>query len=971
MPRVKSKPSPAETPPPSLPAVLAITHHIDLDPIDWFWAPWRRCAPLPLPVPPAFDFADCAARLARVQVGRRSWRWEWQRAAIAPSLSPEEARFWFEAFLLSREHNQAHTLTEALQGLPWHRPLDRPAIVRRLQENLHALRPEIVPALAQLLSAREVVELMLGNELVAAGPSPLQDAPRYARGVLRDGFRRYLLPYLNGAQREQLRGVVRGRLDLGSWPVDRQPVPVVFALAATLGMHAELLPLVEQWPDAPASRRAFVFQNNERQNVVFGLDGATQVALHLRRLRLRPLSGEHARAWLAHLGLDALEWIHDTITTIPKAEQAAGVLEALCLVKAPEAAPFMLDLQRHSGVPRLARRWLDEQVGNAVAGLVPVAAGHGKKADAARDFLAEVQQRGHTDLIEEQLSHLPAASARKLRRDLMARAPLHGEPLGPGQTPPWLREALAEMGPTTQRLPDWLDVTRLPPLVVANRRLNDAQVQATLAALRQSTLANPHPLIAAVRQHVERASRDAFAWKLFESWLGEGMPAAGAWALSAVGLLGGDEAAAKLLPLLGARQDRQALRWTMTGLECLAAIGSDVALVPLQRIARDPASRGLRARAGELLEAVAAGRGLSREQLEDRILPGFEQGRGRVLDFGRRQFHLVLAADLKPRVQDAGGKVEAQLPKPTAREARQAGAAVREWELLRQHLRTAARVQTQRLQEAMIDCRRWEAAEFEELLGHPLLAHLARRVVWGGFDHQGRLVWSFRVREEGYCASLEDEPCPVDEVETIGIVHPVHLAEEERLAWCELFRTEEVVEPFPQLTRPLQRLPAGREGETEITWFAELGIPSAFLWRLLPKQDYRRSGYQDGLAGWAYVKAFPGAGLTAVLELDGTGSLNSRSGREEFLRLCRAYFVSGLPGRGQRLGEAQELARVDPVVLSEVLSDLHTLAAKGQAIPASPLARPRAATWQPVLAGGHEEPAEPGTADDWGDEIPF
>src|SRR5207247_692666 len=114
----------------------------------------------------------------------------------------------------------------------------------------------------------------------------------------------------------------------------------------------ELLPLVESWADTTPARRTFVFQNNERQNVIFGLASREQVLFHLHRLRLRPLQPEHARAWLAHAELEALDWIHDTITSLPKKEQAAAVLKVLCLVQAPEAAPHMLDLRLHSQVPR-------------------------------------------------------------------------------------------------------------------------------------------------------------------------------------------------------------------------------------------------------------------------------------------------------------------------------------------------------------------------------------------------------------------------------------------------------------------------------------------------------------------------------------------------------------------------------------------------------------------------------------------
>src|SRR5207302_1454825 len=126
------------------------------------------------------------------------------------------------------------------------------------------------------------------------------------------------------------------------WPMEGGDVPVVFSLAAALGMRAELRPLVESWPDVTSTRRTFVFQNNERQNVIFGLDGPEEILRHLRRLRLRPLQPEHARAWLAHFELDAVDWIRDTIQALPSKEQATRVLEVLCLVKAPAAAPHLL-----------------------------------------------------------------------------------------------------------------------------------------------------------------------------------------------------------------------------------------------------------------------------------------------------------------------------------------------------------------------------------------------------------------------------------------------------------------------------------------------------------------------------------------------------------------------------------------------------------------------------------------------------
>ena len=51
------------------------------------------------------------------------------------------------------------------------------------------------------------------------------------------------------------------------------------------------------------------------------------------------------------------------------------------------------------------------------------------------------------------------------------------------------------------------------------------------------------PFWTALKDHADPASLDAFAWRLFEQWLGEGAASKEKWALLAVGQLGGDAAA--------------------------------------------------------------------------------------------------------------------------------------------------------------------------------------------------------------------------------------------------------------------------------------------------------------------------------------------------------------------------------------------------------------------------------------------
>src|SRR5206468_4848230 len=123
----------------------------------------------------------------------------------------------------------------------------------------------------------------------------------------------------------------------------------------------------------------------------------------------------------------------------------------------------------------------------------------------------------------------------------------------------------------------------------------------------------------------------------------------------------------------------------VVGLECLRAIGSDAALMQLNGVAQKVSFKGLKAKATEMMEAIAKDRGLSRAELEDRIVPDCDlDDRGRrIFDFGPRQFRSALGPEMKPMVRDEAGKLRDDLPKPAAKDdPARAAAGVEEWKPL-------------------------------------------------------------------------------------------------------------------------------------------------------------------------------------------------------------------------------------------------------------------------------------------------
>jgi hypothetical protein len=458
-----------------------------------------------------------------------------------------------------------------------------------------------------------------------------------------------------------------------------------------------------------------------------------------------------------------------------------------------------------------------------------------------------------------------------------------------------------------------------------------------LDALRRTPLGTADPLLSAVKEHTDPSARDAFTWKLLEQWLANGAQSKEKWALASVGHLGTDATALRLTPLVRAWPGENQHPRAVLGLECLRAIGTDTALMQLNGIAQKLKFQGLKNKAREFMEAIAQDKGLSREELEDRVVPDLDlDERGsRVFDFGPRQFRVVIGPDLDPLVRDESGKAKGDLPKPgTKDDALKAAAAVEEWKLLKKQLREVLKVQAPRLEQAMVTGRRWPVESFEALLvRHPLMSNLARRLLWAGYDAKGKLVALFRVTEDQQYADADDRPLALKGVASIGIVHPLHLTDEQRSKWGQAFGDYEIIPPFPQLGRPVFVPEKGEAKGKTIDRLAKAKVPGMSLRGTLERCGWvRGSAYDHGIIQEFY-KQFPGSDVSVVLENEPGIPIGNPDWTED-QQVKRVFFLRGaydpVSYPWQKRKDYLPLNKVDAVAVSEVLADVALLATKGK-----------------------------------------
>jgi hypothetical protein len=510
---------------------------------------------------------------------------------------------------------------------------------------------------------------------------------------------------------------------------------------------------------------------------------------------------------------------------------------------------------------------------------------------------------------------------------------------------PAAREAAAAYGPAmSQALQALLDadpllvlpsrMPKLPAFFVApsfrRPQLRDGSGALPVAAVEHigsmlaiSKLEAPYAGLDIVRGACTPASLAEFAWDLFQAWMAAGSPSKEGWAFTALGLLGDDETARRLAPRIREWPGESAHQRAVAGLDLLAAIGTDVALMHLNGIAGKVKFKALQDRAKEKINAVAEARGLSAAELADRLVPdlGLDEQGTLALDFGPRQFFVAFDETLKPFVKDAQGVRLKDLPKPVkSDEAALAEAATERYKQMKKDAKAVASLQVVRLEQGMVERRRWPAADFRLFfLQHPLMRHLAARLVWGVYE-QDKLANGFRVAEDWTLADAQDTLYELPDAATVGIAHVLEIPAPLQTAFGQVLADYEILQPFRQLGRETYALTPEEQKTSEIKRFADKHVASGSVMGLVNRGWERGQAQDAGWVGWFTRRVADG--MEVQLELDPGLSIGDPS--YEPKQRVQAI-VLRKSGTWDQDGHVN-FETLDPITASEVLRDVALLA---------------------------------------------
>ena len=574
-----------------------------------------------------------------------------------------------------------------------------------------------------------------------------------------------------------------------------------------------------------------------------------------------------------------------------------------------EVVPLMADwLTRLKSARPYALSWLNRHPDLAARTLIPTALGRaGKSRSAAELTLRVLASNGFAaDVAEAAAAHGEAAAA------AIAAVIADGGTLEPPKGVP--------------SLPAWADPALLPQILLKGRQtaFSAQAAEHLILMLAMSTPSEPYLGVLKAGEFCDRPSLAAFAWALFQNWQAAEYPSKENWAFHALRWFGDDGTVRRLSPLIRMWPGEGGHHRAVAGLDVLAGIGGNTALMHLYGISQKAKFKGLKERATDRIAEIAEELGLTGEQLGDRLVPdlGLDESGSLALDYGPRRFTVGFDEQLKPFVADEAGKRLKALPKPGVKDdAELAPAAYQRFSGLKKDVRTLASDQIARMELAMVSQRRWTGREFKEFfVAHPLLRHIVRRLVWATFAEDGAVQTAFRVAEDLTFADVSEDEYTLADDAPVGIAHPLHLAGD-LAAWSEVFADYEILQPFMQLGRPVFALTDEERDSDKLTRFSGIDLPVGKVLSL-ERRGWRRGSPQDaGIQCWIWRSLPDGRVITAGLNPGiAVGYVNELGEVQQFEEVYISQTSDG--GWYSPHASYSQFSTLDGVSASEILRDL-------------------------------------------------
>ncbi|MBD5528962.1 MAG: DUF4132 domain-containing protein [Lachnospiraceae bacterium] len=406
---------------------------------------------------------------------------------------------------------------------------------------------------------------------------------------------------------------------------------------------------------------------------------------------------------------------------------------------------------------------------------------------------------------------------------------------------------------------------------------------------------------ALLAQDLEPQELAVYVGELFDKWMSAGAEAKKRWVLYVASIHGGTDIIQRLYHQIQEWPQNARGAIAADAVQALALNPQPQALLIVDGIARKFKFKQVKAAAGQALEFAASQLGLTREQLEDKIVPslGFDENMERRFDYGSRSFTVTITPALEVEVFDENGKKLKNMPAPGAKDdAEKAAAAYAEFKEMKKQMKATVTSQKQRLELALSSERLWSVEAWRELfVGNPIMHQFAIGLVWGIYEDH-KLAQSFRYMEDGSFNTEDEDEYTLPEQGQIGLVHPIELTKESLETWKQQLEDYEITQPIEQLGRTIYYITPEEQKAKSLERFGGMILNDLSLGGKLTTLGWYRGSVQDAGGFDTYYREDASIGLGAELHFSGSYVGSGSMGGEDVTVYDVRFYKAGTIERG-------------------------------------------------------------------------
>jgi hypothetical protein len=262
-----------------------------------------------------------------------------------------------------------------------------------------------------------------------------------------------------------------------------------------------------------------------------------------------------------------------------------------------------------------------------------------------------------------------------------------------------------------------------------------------------------------------------------------------------------------------------------------------------------------------------------------------------------------------------------------------AGAELKEeFKAIGKEVRDVVKSQSLRLEHYLMVQRRWMADKWQQFfLNNPVMFIYATKMLWGVYDHSGQLQQCFLCQEDTTLIDVDDNELELPEGKQIGIVHPLQLPEATLQSWKQKFFDCNIDPVFPQLDRPINRLPEEEKTLRIVHRFENTNTEPGSIKSTLDRNGWRKGPAADGGMIDMFIKDDYAGRMMAVLEVEGVFAAGFDTDMDP--KLGRLYFIDATKQKSRWINGPENenderlipLAAVPEVFYSEVVAGVSAI----------------------------------------------